>query len=151
MNLTIATPLATLIEAREVVHVRAEDASGAFGILPGHADFLTALAVSVLTWRDARGSEHYLAVRGGMLVVEGGARILIATPEAVPGDDLHRLEAEVLARFRDDLDAERAARADAQRLHLAAIREIVRLLRPEQSAPGPTGGALSAVNVESGV
>ena len=33
-------------------HLRAEDDTGAFGILPGHADFLTVLAVSVVTWRD---------------------------------------------------------------------------------------------------
>ena len=97
MRLTVATPLAIVVEADDVVHLRAEDETGAFGILPGHADFLTALAVSVASWRDERGVEHHIAVRGGMLEVRGGDTIAIASPEAVAGDDLHRLEVEVLA------------------------------------------------------
>ena len=44
MKLTIVTPLAVIIETDGVVHLRAEDETGAFGILSGHADFLTALA-----------------------------------------------------------------------------------------------------------
>jgi F-type H+-transporting ATPase subunit epsilon len=65
--------------------------------------------------------------------VRDGTNVLVATPEAVAGDDLHRLESEVLARFRQQLEAERAAHTEAQRLHLAAIRQIMRLLRPESS------------------
>ena len=143
MRLTIATPLAIVIEASNVAHLRAEDDTGAFGILPGHADFLTALSVSVASWRDDRGAEHHVAVRGGMLEVSDGDAIAIATPEAVPGDDLHRLESEVLAKFRRQLDEEQAVRTDAQRLYLAAIRQIARFLRteraPAMSAP-PTAG-----------
>ena len=59
MKLTVTTPLAIVVEADDVVHLRAEDETGAFGILPGHADFLTALAVSVVSWRDASGTEDH--------------------------------------------------------------------------------------------
>ena len=137
MRLTIATPLAIVIEASNVAHLRAEDDTGAFGILPGHADFLTALSVSVASWRDDRGAEHHVAVRGGMLEVSDGDAIAIATPEAVPGDDLHRLESEVLAKFRRQLDEEQAVRTDAQRLYLAAIRQIARFLRTERATAMP--------------
>lgn len=130
MRLTVDTPLATIVSADDVRHVRAEDASGAFGILPGHADFLTALAISVLTYRDATGREHYVAVRGGMLRASAGKRVVVATPEAVASDDLHRLEPDVLERFRRELEEERAARTDAERLRLAALRQIIHLLRP---------------------
>ena len=147
MRLTVTTPLAIIVEASDVVHLRAEDDTGAFGILPGHADFLTALAVSVASWRDDRGAEHYVAVRGGMLEVRDGDTIAIATPEAVAGDDLHRLESEVLAKFRRQLGEEQSARTDAQRLYLAAIRQIARFLRggnvPAMPAPpmiGPDDG-----------
>ena len=139
MRLDITTPFATVLQTDEPVHVRAEDSSGAFGILQGHADFLTVLSVSVLTWRDGRGREHYVALRGGMLSVRDGGSISIATPEAVAGEDLHSLEADVLTRFQRHLDEERAARTAAQRLHLAAIRQIMRLLRPETSH-APTVG-----------
>jgi F-type H+-transporting ATPase subunit epsilon len=40
-----------VIDDPDVVAVRAEDESGSFGILSGHADFLTALTVSVVAWR----------------------------------------------------------------------------------------------------
>lgn len=138
MKLTVTTPLAIVVEADSVAHLRAEDETGAFGILPGHADFLTALSVSVASWRDERGVEHHVAVRGGMLEVRGGQTVAIATPEAVPGDDLHRLETEVLARFHSQFAEEQSARSDAQRLYLAALRQIVRFLRGDgaPSAPG---------------
>ena len=137
MRLTVTTPLAIVVEAGDVVYLCAEDDTGAFGILPGHADFLTALAVSVASWRDDRGAEHHVAVRGGMLEVRDGNTIGIATPEAVAGDDLQRLETEVLAKFRLQLVEEQAARTDAQRLYLAAIRQIARFLRAERAPTMP--------------
>jgi F-type H+-transporting ATPase subunit epsilon len=137
MKLTVATPLAVVVASNDVAHLRAEDATGAFGILPGHADFLTALSLSVASWRDDAGAEHHVALRGGMLEVRGGDTISIASPDAVPGDDLHRLESEVLARFHRQLAEEQAARADAARLYLAAIRQIVRFLRGERTATLP--------------
>ena len=138
MRLDITTPFAAVLRTDEAVHIRAEDSSGAFGILRGHAGFLTVLDVSVLTWRDAQGREHYVALRGGMLAVRDGS-VTVTTPEAVPGEDLHRLEADVITRFQHHLDEERAARTAAQRLHLAAIRQIMRLLRPEPGHAQPAG------------
>ncbi|MGO8842335.1 MAG: F0F1 ATP synthase subunit epsilon [Methyloceanibacter sp.] len=139
MRLAVTTPLAIITEAHDVAHLRAEDETGAFGILPGHADFLTALSVSVVSWRDQAGVEHYLAVRGGMLEVRGGEAITVATREAIASDDLHHLETEVLATFRHGIEEERAARTDAQRLYLAAIRQICRFLKSER-APAVPGG-----------
>jgi F-type H+-transporting ATPase subunit epsilon len=141
VRLIVTTPLAIVVTAPDVVHLRAEDETGAFGILPDHADFITALAISVASWRDNQGIEHHIAVRGGMLEVRDGEMIAIATPEAVPGDDLRYLEAEVLARFRREFADEQAARSDAQRLYLAAIRQIVRFLRAETTPlmPAVTG------------
>ncbi len=53
LKLTVATPLAIVVATDDVTHVRAEDDTDAFGLLPGHADFVTALAVSVVSWRLA--------------------------------------------------------------------------------------------------
>ena len=137
MRLAVSTPLAIVTEVDDVAELRAEDETGAFGILPGHADFLTALAISVVSWRDLAGAEHHLAVRGGMLEVRGGAAITIATREAIAGDDLHHLETEVLASFRRTIEEERTARIDAQRLYLAAIRQICRFLKSERTPATP--------------
>jgi F-type H+-transporting ATPase subunit epsilon len=144
MRLAVTTPLAIITEADDVAHLRAEDETGAFGILPGHADFLTALSVSVVSWRDRKGNEHHLAVRGGMLEVRDGKAITIATREAIVDDDLQRLEREVLASFRRRVEEEKTARTDAQRLYLAAIRQICRFLRSERGSAIPGGPAMPA-------
>ena len=44
LQLIIATPAKLLIDVDDVRSLRAEDDSGAFGVLPGHADLLTVLA-----------------------------------------------------------------------------------------------------------
>lgn len=135
MRLTISTPMAVLLDARDVESLRAEDDSGDFGVLEHHADFLTVLAVSVVRWRDRAGTEHYAAVRGGVLTVSGGSGIEIATREAVVSDDLERLEEEVMARFHQEIGAEKAARTSAARFQLALIRHVCRHLRPDLGPP----------------
>ena len=137
MKLLVTTPLTIIIGASDVVHVRAEDETGAFGILPGHADFLTALSISVATWKDQAGGEHHVAVRGGMLQVLSGDTITIATREAIVSDDLARLQTEVLTAFRREAEEEKSARTDAQRLYLAAIRQINRFLNSERTLAVP--------------
>ena len=62
MRLTITTPLLVAVEEDGVAIVAAEDASGGFGIQPGHADFLTSLAVAVVSWRSRDDTRHYCAV-----------------------------------------------------------------------------------------
>ncbi len=131
MKLSIITPLTVAVAEEGVQAVRAEDASGAFGILPGHADFLTSLAISVVDWKRGDGSRHYCAVRRGFLSVNGGMDVAIATREAVPGDDLLKLQDVVLAQFRAERETERAEYVGATRLQLAAIRQIMRRLRPD--------------------
>ncbi len=143
MRLSVSSPLAIVVEVDDVAHLRAEDETGAFGILPGHAGFLTALTVSVVTWRDWGGIEHHVAVRGGMLEVRDGDTIVSATREAVRGDDLHHLETAVLAAFRRALEEDQAARVDAQRLYLAAIRQICCFVRSERP-PNIRGGSDAA-------
>ena len=139
MRLLITTPTTIVVDAPDVAAVRAEDESGSFGILNDHADFLTALEVSVVDWRHADGRQRFCAVRRGVLSVANGNEVAIATREAVAGDDLARLEHEVLAQFRDALEAERSARTESLRLQMQAIRRILHYLRPER--PGFLGGA----------
>jgi F-type H+-transporting ATPase subunit epsilon len=131
MRLRVTTPLAVAVDEQDVRALRAEDASGSFGILPHHADFLTRLAISVLSWEHHDGTRGYCAVRGGVLTVTGGSEVTVATREAVPGDDLATLDTVVLRRFRSDIEAERVERTESARLQLNAIRQIMRHLRPD--------------------
>ncbi len=122
MNLRIVTPLSVVVDA-QIDALRAEDASGSFGILSGHAPFLTALTICIVSWKkDA--TERFCAVRGGMLTVIGDT-VSIATREAVAGDDLATLDSEVLERFQQDTDAEKVDRNETVQLQLNAIRQMV--------------------------
>jgi F-type H+-transporting ATPase subunit epsilon len=135
MKLIISTPLETVVRVADVRSVRAEDESGSFGIEPRHASFVTALAISVVSWRTADGSEQHGAVRGGVFTVAGDT-ISIATREAVAGSDLAQLETDVLTRFHRAADETAQTRVDTERLRAAAIRTIQRFLRPDRSMAG---------------
>ncbi|KPP88525.1 MAG: F-type H+-transporting ATPase subunit epsilon [Rhodobacteraceae bacterium HLUCCA08] len=134
MSLRIMTPLAIVVD-QPASSLRANDASGSFGILPGHADFLTRLAVSVVSWTTSEGAARFCAVRGGALTVRAG-QIAIATREAVTGDDLGTLDHEVLARFRTEMDEERVEHVETTRLHLSAMRQMLVRLQPKPRAAG---------------
>ncbi len=136
MKLCIITPLAVVVDVDGVVALRAEDSSGGFGIQPRHADFLTSLAISVVSWECAEGTRRYCAVRRGVLSVTGGQDIAVATREAIIGDDLATLDDTVLALFRADIEAERTERVESTRLQLAAIRQIMRHLHSDARQGG---------------
>jgi F-type H+-transporting ATPase subunit epsilon len=133
MRLLITTPTAVITDDPDVSSVRAEDETGSFGILQGHADFLTVLSVSVVAWRRADGSQRYCAMRRGVLRVNGGNEVAIATREAITGDDLDHLEQVVVAQLRSAVETERTARTESLQLQMKAIRQIVRYLRPERT------------------
>ncbi len=140
MRLLITTPTAVVVDDPNVVAVRAEDESGGFGILRDHADFLTALTVSVVSWRRADGKQLFCAVRRGVLSVTKGHEVAIATREALRGDDLDHLEQVVLAQFLEAAETERVARTESLQLQMKAIRQIVRYMRPQR--PGIFGNGL---------
>jgi len=133
MRLLITTPTAVVVDESGVSSVRAEDDSGSFGILKGHADLLTALNISIVSWHATDDRIHYCAVRRGVLTVTGGADVAIATREAIAGDDLDQLEEIVLTEFRKRSETERASRTETLQLQMRAIRRIVQYLRPDSA------------------
>ena len=137
MKLNIATPLSEPITIDDVAHLRAEDDTGAFGILENHASLITVLGTSVLSWRLHNNSEGHCAVRAGILNLPDGHKISVTAREAVFGDSLETLEDEVLVSFRRREAEERAGREDIERLRLSAIRRICGYLRDEPTSMTP--------------
>lgn len=127
MRLRIVTPMRKVVDIDRVASVRAEDATGAFGVLPGHADFLTVLSVSIVSWRKDDGQEAYAAVRGGILETSGDI-VEIATRGAVASESLPALREDVLARFRKEADLEEISRTASAKLSLALIRQLQKYL-----------------------
>ncbi len=133
MRLIITTPVAVVADIGDVVHVRAEDETGSFGILEHHDEFLTALAVSVISWRQASGKEGHCAVRGGVLSVSKGNEVSVATRQAVVSDDLEQLAEKVVAELKRSAEQEEAAWAHSAGMRLRVLRELSR------SAASPDG------------
>ena len=134
LHLTVTTPGEILVDSGDVAAVRAEDDSGGFGVLPGHADLLTALVPSVVRWRTSDGAVHFCAVRGGIFTVSSGRNVAVACREAVLGDSLEDLEAKVRAVRAQQIEADRKAHVEQVRLHALAVRQLLRYLRPGTEA-----------------
>lgn len=137
IHLVVSSLGAMVVDAPGVRSVRAEDASGGFGLWPGHVDFLTVLSVGVLSWRQADDTWQHCAVRRGVLTMRRGCALSIATREAVLCDDLDQLEHQVLAQLRQRQDAEDTARRESRQLEVRALRELV---RPHAAGGRASGG-----------
>lgn len=71
---------------REASYLRLRDRTGFFGIMRGHAAFLTLLETALGYYRTPAGAEVFLAVDGGLFSVENG-RATISSPEVFEGAD----------------------------------------------------------------
>jgi F-type H+-transporting ATPase subunit epsilon len=132
LHLTITTPAVVLVDSGDVTSVRAEDASGSFGILPSHTDLLTMLTPSVVCWRTAAGHTGFCAVKGGVLTVSQGSRVAIACREGIVNGSLQTLEEKVRVVRAQQVEADRRTRVAQAELHTRAVRQLVRYLRPGQ-------------------
>lgn len=144
LRLTIVTPLQIVLDIDEVRHVRAEDATGSFGILPGHVDFLTVLSVAVLIYRlesehtdqsaDAvvTGREHFVGLRGGVMLVTDGQHVQVYTREATQSDDLRILSTEVKSRLTVAAAQEAEAQQSFSRMEGSLLSHMTDYLRHEQ-------------------
>ena len=93
MRFELATP-ARLLVSSDVDEVVAPGSEGYFGVLPGHAAFLTALGSGEVCYRTGR-EEQCLAVSGGFAEVTGERVIILAESAELP----------------EEIDAARAERA----------------------------------------
>lgn len=128
LTLEVATPQRSVV-AETVDEVVAPGIEGYFGVLPGHAPFLTTLGVGELTYRRGR-EEYHLAVNGGFAEVRSDRVIVLADAAERPPDidraraerARERAEQRLAGRGQDEIDYTRAAAALARaltRLHVS--------------------------------
>ena len=122
LTLEIATPM-RLVVTETVDEVVAPGTEGYFGVLPGHAPFLTTLGIGELTVRVGRDERH-VAVSGGFAEVRNDKVIVLADTAELPEDidrargerARERAEQRLSGRSQDDVDFTRAACALARAL-----------------------------------
>lgn len=91
MLFELATPTRMLVTA-EVDEVVAPGVEGYFGVLPGHAAFLTTLAPGEVTYRSGQ-AEHHLSVTGGFAEVRA-ERVIVLAENAERPEEIDRERAE---------------------------------------------------------
>lgn len=82
-----------------VTAFQGEDATGRFGIHPGHERFMTSLAFGLAAFLRADGEWEYLALPGGLLYVARD-ELTLATRDYVRGTDYQRISAALDAQLR---------------------------------------------------
>jgi F-type H+-transporting ATPase subunit epsilon len=112
-----------MVITAEVDEVVAPGSEGYFGVLPGHAPFLTTLGIGELTYRIGR-EERHVAVSGGFAEVRNDKVIILADAAETPADidrtraerARDRAEARLSGRTQEDIDYNRAMAALARAL-----------------------------------
>ncbi len=137
MRLTVSTPTAVVEDVDDLRIVRAEDDTGSFGIQPGHADFVTVLPVSVVSWTATDRREGFVLVRQGVMTMSDGWHVNIAARDAYRDDELQDLGQTVTDVLRQADEMEGVSRTSDTRLHLATIRQVEKVLR-EGRGPAPS-------------
>lgn len=125
MRLEVLLPTSVLID-EPITRLVAEAENGAFGLLPRHIDFATALKPGILVFEDAAGSERYLGIDEGILV-KCGAEVMVSTRNAVLGDDLASLRETVRQRYLELDEGEKLARSALARLEVGVVKRFTEL------------------------
>ena len=129
MLFELATPVRMVVTA-EVDEVVAPGSEGYFGVLPGHAAFLTTLGSGEVSYRSGP-REHYLAVAGGFAEVRADHMIILAEHAERP-EEIDRARAE-RARQRAEMRLQGKApegiqeEIDYARAMAALARAVTRL------------------------
>ncbi|HUO63766.1 MAG TPA: F0F1 ATP synthase subunit epsilon [Terriglobales bacterium] len=130
MLFELATPTRMLVsvDADEVV---APGAEGYFGVLPGHAAFLTNLAPGDVMYRSGQ-SEHHLAVLGGFAEVTAERVMILAQnaelPEEIDRERAERARQRAEMRLQGRSPTGEAEEIDFARAMEALSRSLTRLL-----------------------
>ena len=129
MRFELATPT-RLVVSSEVDEVVAPGTEGYFGVLPGHAAFLTTLGAGELTYRHGR-EEQYLAVIGGFAEVSGERVIVLAEgaerPEEIDRERAERARKRAEQRLAGKSPTTASEEIDYTRALAALTRALTRL------------------------
>ena len=92
LKVELVTPYKRVL-SDEVDEITANGALGEFGVLPGHAPFLTSLKIGELSYKKD-GAVYHLAVNWGYFEVENDSvTVLVETAERADEIDLSRAKA----------------------------------------------------------
>jgi F-type H+-transporting ATPase subunit epsilon len=123
LKLEIVTPHG-LVYSDEVDEVTATGSEGEFGVLPGHAPYVTTLKVGMLTCKAAGGAKYFF-VNWGYAEV-GPDKVIVLADSAEPAEsiDVERAKA---AKARAEERLRKAEDVDFTRAESSLERSMMRL------------------------
>lgn len=110
-----------------------EDASGSFGILPGHARLVTVLEFGLARYRVAGASWEYLAAPGAVVYCVDGD-LHFSTRRYLRGRDYEQVYRALRAELREEEEALSALKRQLQRLEQELFRRLWQLGRDAEVA-----------------
>ena len=136
--MSAATLALTLLDGRsrerieDVSHVVAADASGQFGLLPGHEPLVTVLEPGL--FRYQRGGQQewsYAACAGGLLAVsraaQGGTEVCLVSRRFLRGDTPEALQSRLDELLERETQLRLSTRESREQLDLAFYRRMQQL------------------------
>lgn len=128
LTLEIASPT-RLVLSETIDEVVAPGTHGYFGVLPGHAPFLTTLGPGELTYRKGR-DEYHVALAGGFCEVRDD-RVIVLPDTAERPEEIDRARAE---RAKERAERRLAGRSDEDVDWARALASLARALARLQVA-----------------
>jgi len=125
MKLEIVTPYSKVLDM-EVDEVTATGKIGEFGVLPGHAPFLTSLRIGELAYKNNGITEHMALNWGYFEIQDDRIIVLVETAEASDEIDLERAKA-ALGRAEEALKKLTAEDKQFKVYEAALERALIRM------------------------
>jgi len=136
VRLELATPARQLVST-EVDEVVAPGSEGYFGVLPGHAPFLTTLGAGEVSYRHGR-EDAYLTVIGGFAEVQGDRVMILAEaaerPEEIDRERAERARQRAEQRLAGKPPSGRSQAAESEIDYARAVAALARALARLQVA-----------------
>jgi F-type H+-transporting ATPase subunit epsilon len=130
LRLEFVTPERAIVH-EEVDEVGIPGEDGHFGVLPGHAPLLAALAAGEM-WYRVRGEIKYAFVAGGFVEVVPD-RVSVLAQVAERAEEIDAQRADASKRRAEERLAKPSTDADFERARIAMLRAIARLQIAERT------------------
>ena len=127
MRVRIVTPTDVVLD-EDAVHVTLEDITGSLGIRPGHTPLVSPLVPGIATVRNAHGAERFVALNGGVLIVNADT-VNVVTRQATAGTDFEHLEDTALLHFGQEDDDAKENRVAFEKMRLTFVRRVLEIDR----------------------
>jgi len=109
-----------------------EDASGAFGILPGHARFMTSLLFGLARFRTGEGAWQFLALPGALLYFSDNA-LYLCVRRYLRDPDYARISAALEQQLLAEEQDLRGMKDSLRRMEEGMLRRLWQMRRAAQT------------------